>query len=219
MEVYVTSTLDQVIQYSDPVWAGFTRVSVGTTNAALGYNSVYFDLAKKALIDGVSQNVVISNFSATYANLNNYKLYAIQLTAMAKLYRKINYFGYTIQFSAGASNITYSQVYGIGYGPDATPPATITEVDESFSHPSLESSSSILGLSKEAFGGVVAAAAIGFAVVILAVVLFVRSRTKSLEYPAAINETNKDAPITAEQNESTGLVISENQHTKYQALA
>jgi len=212
-EVVVTATVEDGISYTSP-YIGLTRVVVGPTNLAAGYTGVYFDLSTNALVNGVKQAVSISPWSATYASLNNYKLYAIQLTAMAKLNRKINYFGYSIQFPAGASNITYSQVYGIGAGPDAVyvPPM---EVDESSVE---ETSGAILGLSKEAFGGVVAGSVLGFAVVILALVLFIRSR-KSSEYPAAINDTKPTDIPTGEQSESTGLVVSENQHTKYQALA
>jgi hypothetical protein len=215
-EVVVTSTMDQEIQYTS-TWTGISRVIVGTTSLASGYMGVYFDLATKALINGVQQPVSISNFSATYANLNNYKLYAIQLTAMAKLGRKINYFGYTVQFPAGATNITYSQVYGTGNGPEATYVPPVVD-DESFTTETSPSSTLILGLSKEAFGGVVAGSVLGFAVIVLGVVFFIRAR-KSTEYPAAINETKPTDTTTPEQNESTGLVISENQHTKYQALA
>jgi len=188
---------------------------VGTTDINNGVSSVYVDLAKKVLINGQPYFVNIVPWTAGYNDMRNYKLYAIQLTNLAKAGRKIAYFGYSILFPSGGANITYSQIFGTGYGPDAIPPPEEIEQEQTQIPVAEASSHTILGLSKEAFSGVVAGSALGVLLVIFALVYAIRAHRRNKEYPAAINETT-DNPHA--QNETTGLQSDGQQHTKYQAL-
>jgi len=111
-EVIATATTTDTVQYVEPIWGGFQRVVVGTTDVNNGVSAVYIDLAKKVLIDGQPYYVNLVPWTAGYNDMRNYKLYAIQLTNLAKAGRKVAYFGYSILFPSGGANITYSQVFG-----------------------------------------------------------------------------------------------------------
>jgi len=193
----------------------FFRVNIGTTDVDAGYSGVYLDIGKKAYCNGVSHDVTINSFSATYADLRNYKLYAIQLTPMAKLGQTIGYFGYYVTFPAGSVNITYSETYGTGEGPD--PVLAPEQVLDSSSN----SPKTILGMSKEAFSGIIVGSVIGVAILILAIVFAYRLRRKQVS--ASINDANGTNGThhndTTDQTENTTLVPSEAQQIKYQALA
>jgi len=182
-------------------------------------------LQKNALVNGQSQPVTISSWTATYNDMRNYKLYAIQLTNMAKAGRQVQYFGYSVLFPSGA-NITYSQVLGTGNGPDANIPTTSEESSSSEQEAASTQEHTVGGLSKEAFGGVIAGTVIGLAILALAIVWAVRSR-QNKDYPVAINDTTNQTNTNKTEgmegvetsNENSGLVYSEgSQHNKYQAL-
>jgi len=207
-EAFVTSTVNQPIDV-DVAWHHFSRTSVGYTNYNDGYSGVYFDVATRAYCNGTSQDVSVTDFTATYSTLQNYKLYNVQLAPMAKLGQNLNYFGKQILFPAGMANITFSQTLGLGEGPilEDLPANFEEDMNDSFD-PSM---ASMLGLSKSVFTGLVTGATAGLVLLIICFVLACRiAKRRKLE---SININDKD------QAESTGLVPSEAQHVKYQTLA
>jgi len=212
-EVFVSSTVNQPIDV-DVAWHHFSRTSVGYTNYDAGYSGVYFDVATRAYCNGTSQDISVTDFTATYNSLQNYKLYAIQLTAMAKLGRNLNYFGKQILFPAGMANITFSQTLGVGAGPilEELP----DDFEDNVTSPLDPSASTILGLSKGAFTGIMVGSVVGLVLLTIGFIFAYRfvKRTKGESLP--INESTTSNP--KDQTESTSLVPPEAQQVKYQAL-